>query len=352
MIKKIIISFLILILIIGCSYDHEEKEQKVIGEIKTEITKEIKIPDSIVKNCIGSLPPIPQETELIASIGGGWVRPHPGPYIWEWIEEEKDDLNFKVTDEWAKESQKNNVAILATVWPYAKWDQEECHAQECEISNEDVFYPRGKDGIPKSRCAPCNIEDYKNFILKLVDRYDGDGIDDMPGLVIPIKYWEIMNEPDLKSPSLTFYKGTQKEYVEILKVSYETIKSTCPDCKIVQGGAAGIDSEMIAYWNKIFQLEGGNYFDIANIHYINYGDADTLNVKDFKKLMAKNGIVKPIWVTEVEFKTEDNAGESVDGAFNAGAEKLFFTGLIAGKEDKPLAKDLLQLYENTLLKCK
>ena len=37
--------------------------------------------------------------------------------------------------------------------------------------------------------------EYQDFVKQLVERYDGDGIDDMPGLKNPIKYWQIDNEP-------------------------------------------------------------------------------------------------------------------------------------------------------------
>ena len=76
----------------------------------------------------------------------------------------------------------------------------------------------------------------------------------MPNLKIPIKYWEILNEPEMNELGLTFYKGTGQEYVEILKNSNESIKATCADCKIVQGGAAGIRPEMLSYWEKIFDF--------------------------------------------------------------------------------------------------
>ena len=47
--------------------------------------------------------------------------------------------------------------------------------------------PFGKR-FTKYLSKPCSMDDYKNFLIKLVDRYDGDGSNDMPGLTKPIKY--------------------------------------------------------------------------------------------------------------------------------------------------------------------
>ncbi len=313
------------------------------------------LPEDIENNCIGFLIGAPDESKEIADIGGAWTRPHHGPFAWEWIEKSKGNFDFEETDMWVKEIQRNDIAILATIWPFAGWDQESCHGTECEVGPEDQFYPeieKGKEaGIPVSRCSPCNLDDYKNFLTKLVDRYDGDGIDDMPGLTIPIKYWEILNEPSMDDDELTFYKGTQEEYVGILKASNEAIKATCPDCKIVQGGASGIGSDTLAYWGKIFDLGGSDYFDIANIHFINFGDPETLNVKDFKELMDGKGISKPIWVTEAQYKSENEVEPSVDGALNAGASKIFFVSFTAGQMGPPMPGRHSEVYERMPAKC-
>lgn len=385
-----ILFLILLILIIGCAKEIEEKTEpqltlpketiNVTPEEKSEelekpseeeavkppepqlIIKEepkkeenivkLAIPKNIESNCIGFVPGAPEEAETISMIKAAWARPHPGPFAWGWIEKSKGNFNFEETDKWVKEAQKNNIAILATIWPYAEWDQKKCHDKNCEITAEDQFYPMLEGGIPKSRCAPCNFEDYKNFLLRLVERYDGDGVGDMPGLEIPIKYYEILNEPEMKESFLTFYKGTQEEYVEILKGSYGGIKSACPDCKVVQGGAAGIMDSMISYWRKIFELGGGNYFDIANIHYINNGDLGTLNVNNFKKLVQEKNINKPIWITEAEYTSENEVEKSVDGALNAGASKIFFTRFIVGHKGPPMPGEYSKVYDRMAEKCR
>ena len=54
------------------------------------------------------------------------------------------------------------------------------------------------------------MDNYKIFLIKLVDRYDGDGKNDMPGLTKPIKHWQIMNEPEFKM----FFRGKEEDFVE------------------------------------------------------------------------------------------------------------------------------------------
>ena len=47
----------------------------------------------------------------------------------------------------------------------------------------------------------------------VVERYDGDGLDDMPGFEYPIRHWEIGNEPDVQSPSHTLFQGNSEAYL-------------------------------------------------------------------------------------------------------------------------------------------
>ncbi|MCD6402699.1 MAG: hypothetical protein J7K98_00005 [Candidatus Aenigmarchaeota archaeon] len=114
------------------------------------------------------------------------------------------------------------------------------------------------------------MTDYKNFLKVFVERYDGDGLDDMPGLKYPVRYWEIMNEPGTqgKNPhDLKFFHGTPQDYLEILKTSYFTIKEADPNAKVLMGGMAGMFNEYINFWEPIID-EAKQYFDIANIHSI------------------------------------------------------------------------------------
>ncbi len=306
------------------------------------------IPSAVEDNCMGFLVGEPNEIYLVNKIGAGWINPHPGPFAWEDIEPTKGSFSFSESDKWVKEAQKNNITIMGTIWPYAYWDQTTCHlAKDCQAK---TLWQ-----IPDYLCKPCNMTAYENFLTNLVERYDGDSYLDMPGLKIPVLYWEISTEPDLSSSTLNFFKGNETEYVEILNSSYTTIKTACQDCKIVQGGAAGIETSFLSFWKKVFDLGGGDYFDIANVHFIGAGDITNLNVKVFKATMNSKGVNKPLWMASADYDTSvsDQAVEnSAAGAFSEGAEKVFFSKFdLKGNYGIPPGDNYSKVYDKITAKC-
>jgi hypothetical protein len=315
----------------------------------------IQLKAKTVSNCIGFVIGDPREIYSVRMIGAGWIRPHPGPFSWGWIEKTEGQYDYSSTDEWVKAAQDKDIGILATLWPYADWDQRVCQKESCKVAETDMFYPRAKgaslEGIPRSRCMPCNLEGYREFVGRLVERYDGDGVDDMPGLTQPIRYWEVGNEPALRSDELTFFKGTPKEYTDILNVTYDSVKNACPDCQVVQGGMEGIDPKFTSYWDQVYKAGGGEYFDVGNIHYINNGDLANLNVAKYRELLEKNSLKKTIWVTEAEYSSDSQVDASVDGAFKAGASKVFFTRFKVGDRGPPRPGIFSPVYLKQPRKC-
>ena len=217
-----------------------------------------------------------------------WVRPHPGPFVWNKIENKKGEFYWQDADKYVVYAQDHNQTILATIWPYANWEQKSCKRKKARS-------PFGKR-FSKYLSKPCSMEDYKNFLLKLVDRYDGDGNNDMPGLTKPIQHWEIMNEPEFKM----FFKGKEEDFVEIFNFSSKIIKEKQKSAVIVMAGAAGMFPKNKKYWKSALP-KIKDHFDIANIHHITppEGKCDKdFWVSEFSALLKKLDIKKPIWVTE------------------------------------------------------
>jgi hypothetical protein len=217
-----------------------------------------------------------------------WVRPHPGPFVWNNIEKEKGIFSWDKADKYVTYAQNHNQTTIATIWPYSNWEQKSCKRKKGRS-------PFGKR-FAKYLSKPCSMENYKTFLLALVDRYDGDGQNDMPGLIKPIIYWEIMNEPEFKM----FFKGTEDEFVEIFNFSSKLIKSKQKDAVIIMAGAAGMFPESKKFWKSALP-KIKNDFDIANMHHITPPDGKCDKdfwVGEFSELLQSLNIDKPIWVTE------------------------------------------------------
>ena len=52
----------------------------------------------------------------------------------------------------------------------------------------------GLEGDTDISPAPEHLEDYRRWVRALFERYDGDGVDDMPGLVAPVRHWVLGGE--------------------------------------------------------------------------------------------------------------------------------------------------------------
>tara|TARA_Y100001970_G_scaffold281459_1_gene392290 strand:+ start:71 stop:1081 length:1011 start_codon:yes stop_codon:yes gene_type:complete len=246
-----------------------------------------------------------------------WVRPHPGPFIWNHIEQEKGKFNWKEADKYVVYAQEHNQTILATIWPHADWEQKSCKRKKAKS-------PFGKR-FTKYLSKPCSMDNYKNFLIKLVDRYDGDGLNDMPGLTKPIKYWDVMNEPEFKM----FFKGSKEDFIEIFNFSSKVIKQKQPDAVIVMAGAAGMFPENKKYWKVVLPKIKDN-FDIANIHHISGPDGQCdkqLWVDEFADLLNSLDINKPIWLTEA--MTCGPPVKAWVNAFLKGAELIIDVGVNA-----------------------
>ena len=249
---------------------------------------------------------------------GKWVRPHPGPFIWNGIEREQGVFSWKEADKYVVYAQEHNQKTLATIWPHANWEQKSCKRRKASS-------PFGRK-FTKYLSKPCSMENYKIFLTKLVDRYDGDGKNDMPGLTKPIKHWQIMNEPEFKM----FFKGTKEDFVEIFNFSSKLIKSKQKDAVIVMAGAAGMFPENKKYWNSVLPKIKDN-FDIANIHHISTpeGGCDKeFWVDEFAALLKSNNINKPIWLTEA-MTGKCKVLSSYINAFVNGAEIIIDVGINA-----------------------
>ncbi|MHC9539018.1 MAG: hypothetical protein AB9903_05820 [Vulcanimicrobiota bacterium] len=140
---------------------------------------------------------------------------------------------------------------------------------------------------------------YINFVKAAVERYDGDGKNDMPGLSVPIRYWQFENEPDLGG------NNDWEGFAHLQEISCKAIREVSPKAKVVMGGQSGDGIEVFdRFYAPILKHLGGRYIDVYDFHY--YGDAalDWRGVKKIydhiRKTLDSLGYEKTeIWITEM-----------------------------------------------------
>ena len=220
---------------------------------------------------------------------GAWVRPHPGPFIWGQIEGKPGEYNWRRTDQLVTQAQSRRLAVLATVWPYADWDQEACHADQPTAGG---VFPEFGELLYMS----CDMSAYLAWLSAMVERYDGDGVDDMPGLEYPLRHWEMLNEPAMQSPELTFFQEGPAEYLQLLKLSFTTVREADPNAVVLPAGQAGMQPDFKDFWAEVLP-EAEGYFDLGNIHSIS-SDDDFFAV-EYRAWLDELGLEDvEYWITE------------------------------------------------------
>jgi len=150
------------------------------------------------------------------------------------------------------------------------------------------------------RNDPTTRARFSAFIHDVVERYDGDGVDDAPGLPRGIKYWEFWNEPD--APYSIIFSGGfgcwgnsadpywgGEYYGEFLKLFYNAVKAADPEAKVMVGGllmgcaqdpGGRCDtsrSSSLNFFEGILRAGAGPYFDILPYHSYAYYDYNRPN---------------------------------------------------------------------------
>lgn len=144
----------------------------------------------------------------------------------------------------------SNVNIIATIWEAPGWAAPEPHA------------PIHNWAMPE----------FAEFVEALVERYDGDGVDDAPGSPV-VNYWEFYNEQDTKIDHYNPGWGDDGDkYALMLQTVYDDIKEANPNAQIVFGGIAYDWFEdqngpfVRRFLDDVIANGGGDYFDIMNFH--------------------------------------------------------------------------------------
>lgn len=175
-------------------------------------------------------------------------------------------------------------------------------------------WPGARTAAYTDHYLPDDLEAYEEAITRLVERYDGDGLRDMPGLKRPVLAWEIDNEPDLhhlrpprgaegEAPRTDFQ--TPAEYAEIVRRTSAAVRAADEEALILAGGLYRITDEASARYLEEVLAEPGVYeaFDALSLHCYFSGDG-LVAVAETMAAARAQVPDKPVWITETSVPSD------------------------------------------------
>ncbi len=135
---------------------------------------------------------------------------------------------------------------------------------------------------------PSDKEDYySKFVEELVERYDGDGINDYNS-IIKVKYWQMANEPFPRQWENA--GGTVDGYVRFAELTHDAIKKSDPNAKIILGTFQLEKTEEINKFKEVIpKMKNKNLFDYVDTHYWNFGNNYKIPVGEARNVLDSNG---------------------------------------------------------------
>lgn len=238
----------------------------------------------------------------------------PALFGWGVIEPVKGTYNFTLMDSVIKIAGEYGVPFVGTIVPFSDWASA-CNADQTMRCGNLFGSDNGADYffINQGKIGPvCDTAAFHTFVQKLVERYDGDGVDDMPALKAPIKYWEFSNEPDGMCGGYGDGRQTfPSPYARDQSIMYRATKAACSTCQVMNGGA--IEFEEPTFWNAVLDtlVPRFGHLDIANVH-DNVGKSIASSdwdwgknfyryVSAFQNKINQYKLPMPIWMTEWGF---------------------------------------------------
>lgn len=167
-----------------------------------------------------------------------------------------------------------------------------------------VGSPQWETGSADEHMPPSDPQDYANFIASLARRF-------APW----VSAYEVWNEED--APGWWAGAPDPAAYVSLLKAAYPAIKAADPGATVLVGGLTGND---YSFLEGLYANGAKGYFDAVAVHtdtacniaspyeFLREGDMrimpdSFLAYREVHDVMVANGDDKPIWMTEMSWRT-------------------------------------------------
>lgn len=175
-----------------------------------------------------------------------------------------------------------------------------------------VGTPQWETGSGDEHTPPANPEDYAAFVAGLAQRWGGR-----------VAAYELWNEED----DASWWVGAPDPvaYAALLRAAYPAIKAAEPHATVLVGGLTGND---YPYLEALYRAGAKGYFDAVAVHtdtacnivspysFLKGNDErmipdSFLAFREVHNVMLANGDPKPIWMTELSWRT--TSGECEEG---------------------------------------
>jgi hypothetical protein len=169
--------------------------------------------------------------DSVKELGVGWIRIHIPWYYAQPTNKTGYDVDFLgKLDNVVSLARERNLKILAVISGTPNW---------------------ASGGWNEIYWRPQNLQDFADFVAFCIDRYKSD-----------VKHWQLWNEPDNY-----WQKGTDEDYVEMIRLAYTAAKDADPECVILLNW--GIETSPPENRTHgivpLYNLGVQNYFDILGI---------------------------------------------------------------------------------------
>lgn len=272
-----------------------------------------------------------RDIALLKDLGVGIVRANTSTYPFlSWFQTTRRDPELSRADRWVRQVQASQLEPLLMIGPWP--------------GNQTANYTQ--------RYVPEDLDAYGSWVQAVVERYDGDGIDDMPGLLRPVHLWEVDNEPDLHNTVEP--RGakaghrvdpadfeTPQQYAQVLVATAAAIRRADPQAVVLSAGLYRPHADQgRAYLEAVLAEPGAREaFDVLSLHcYFHEDDLGKLQ----RTLATWKATVpdKPLWITETGVPAEDRAPH-VDAEWQGRMVAATYGAFLAGGADRVLWHTLM-----------
>ncbi|RMG73157.1 MAG: hypothetical protein D6711_11410 [Chloroflexi bacterium] len=292
-------------------------------------------------------------------LGAGWNR---FPIYWQWAETAPGEWDWSRFDRQITNDLRFGLQINAILI-----GRPDFYADGERI--QGMYEPIFADGtdIPAAGKALNPNNPWGVYVAQVVNRYKPGGELARSGnipLGSGIRVWEIWNEPDFEN----FWRGTDRDYARLLKISYIVIKRVDPSAQVMFGGLLYPNGEsnflaqvLNIYANDPSAPENNWFMDLVAVHAYNDPWRSAWLTIYARQTMIAFGFNRPIWINESGVPVwDDYPGptwqpesqryatleqqawyyiQSAAYGWSEGADKIFFHQLYDDCGDQPAGTD-------------